>query len=195
MIHAPIDGVVLKRLRESEAVVAAGEPLLEVADPAALEIVSDLLSTDAVKVRAGQNVLIEQWGGDHTLEGKVRRVEPSGFTKISALGVEEQRVNVIVDFQDPHAAWEALGDGFRVEIRIVVWERDDVLKVPVSSLFRQGDDWAVFAVGEGKARLGKVEVGQRNDLEAEVLSGLAEGEQVIVHPSDKVTDGVGVAAR
>lgn len=195
VIHSPVDGVVLKRLRESEAVVLAGEPLVEVADPADLEIVSDLLSTDAVKVRAGQKVLIEQWGGDHALEGNVRRVEPSGFTKISALGVEEQRVNVIVDFTDPRAAWQALGDGFRVEIRVVVWERDDVVKVPVASLFRQGEDWAVFTVTEDRAGLQKIEIGERNDLEAEVVSGLAEGEKVIVHPSDKVADGVGVVAR
>lgn len=195
VIHSPIDGVVLKRLRESEAVVTAGDPLVEVADPAELEIVSDLLSTDAVKVRAGQKVLIEQWGGDHPLEGKVQRVEPSGFTKISALGVEEQRVNVIIDFANPREAWEALGDGFRVEIRIVVWEGDDVLKVPISSLFRQGEKWAVFTVAEEKAHLREIEVGERNDLEAEVVSGLQEGEQVIVHPSDKVVDGVKVAAR
>ncbi|MCP4654223.1 MAG: efflux transporter periplasmic adaptor subunit, partial [bacterium] len=162
---------------------------------AELEIVSDLLSTDAVKIRRGNPVLIEQWGGDRPLRGLVRRVEPSGFTKISALGVEEQRVNVVIDFEDPREGWEALGDGYRVEVRVVIWERDEVLKVPTSSLLRAGDGWAVFAVEEGKAVLRPLEIGRRNGLEAEVLSGLGEGDQVIVHPSDAVADGVAVMAR
>ena len=202
IIRSPVDGTVLKRLRESESVVPAGEPLLEVADPEDLEIVSDLLSTDAVKVRRGQKVLIEQWGGDAPLHGVVRRVEPSGFMKISALGVEEQRVNVIVDFEDPRDAWQGLGDGFRVEVRIVVWEQDDVLIVPTSSLFRHGpegrpeeDGWAVFAVEEGAAALHEVEIGMRNSLAAQVLGGLGEGAQVIVHPSDSIADGVKVEQR
>jgi len=194
-LRSPVDGLVLRRLRESEAVVPAGEALLEIADPAELEIVSDLLSTDAVRIRRGNPVLIEQWGGERPLRGVVRRVEPSGFTKISALGVEEQRVNVVIDFEDPREAWEALGDGYRVEVRVVVWERDEVLKVPTSSLFRDGDGWAVFAVEEGRAVLRPLEIGQRNALEAEVLSGLGEGDQVIVHPSDSVADGVAVMAR
>jgi HlyD family secretion protein len=195
VIYSPVDGVVLRRLRESQAVVPAGEPLLEVGDPADLEIVSDLLSTDAVKVRPGQQVDIERWGGGHPLRGRVRRIEPSGFTKISALGVEEQRVNVIIDFEDPRAAWTALGDAFRVEVRIVVWERGDVLRVPTSSLFRRGEKWAVFTVKQNKAILRTVEIGQRNDANAELLSGLAEGDQVIMHPSDAVSDGVAVAPR
>jgi HlyD family secretion protein len=205
VLHAPIDGVVLRRLRESEAVVPAGEPLVEVGDPADLEIVSDLLSSDAVKVGAGDPVSIEQWGGGAALAGRVRRVEPSGFTKISALGVEEQRVNVVIDFADPRAAWEALGDGYRVEVRIVVWRGDDVVKVPASSLFRHDGGgavgsgretgWAVFKVADDRARLTPVEVGQRNGLEAEVLAGLAPGDRVILHPSDQVADGVEVVAR
>lgn len=192
---APIDGVVLRRLRESEAVVSAGEPLIEIADPSQLEIVSDLLSTDAVKVRRGQRVLIEQWGGEEALRGVVRRVEPYGFTKISALGVEEQRVNVVVDFEDPHDAWEKLGDGYRVEVRIVIWEEPDVVKVPTGSLFRSGADWAVFVVEEDKARLRTIELGERNGLAAQVLSGLSEGDRVLLHPSDSITDGVAVVDR
>ncbi len=203
-IRSPIDGIVLKRLRESEAIVPAGEPLLEVADPQDLEIVSDLLSTDAVKVRRGQKVLVEQWGGDQPLHGVVRRVEPSGFMKISALGVEEQRVNVIVDFEDAREAWQALGDGFRVEVRIVTWEEDDVLTVPTSCLFRHSAapegrsgeaGWAVFAVEEGKATLREIEIGMRNGLAAQILTGLDHGQQVIVHPSDSIADGVKVEER
>jgi HlyD family secretion protein len=195
VISSPVDGVVLKRYRESEAVVPAGDPLIEVGDAQRLEIVSDLLSTDAVRVKPGQEVAIEQWGGDHPLRGRVKRVEPSGFMKISALGVEEQRVNVVIDFADPAEARAALGDGYRVEVRIVVWEAADVVKVPTSSLFRRGETWAVFTVDGGRARLRPVEVGRRNGQEAQVLSGLTAGERVIVHPSDTLADGSKVAAR
>ena len=194
ILRAPIDGVVLRRLRESEAIVPAGEPLLEVADPGELEIVSDLLSTDAVKIQPGQTVLIEQWGGTEALGGRVRLVEPSGFTKISALGVEEQRVNIVIDFEDVREAWEALGDGYRVEVRVIIWE-GDVLKIPTSSLFRAGQDWALYTVRDGTAMLRVVEIGQRNSLEAEVLSGIERGEPVIVHPSDALGEGVAVVAR
>jgi HlyD family secretion protein len=195
VIRSPIDGVVLKRFRESEAVVPAGEPLVEVGDHRQLEIVSDLLSSDAVKVRPGQGVLLEQWGGEAPLRARVRRVEPSGFMKVSALGVEEQRVNVVMDFEDPVEAWKALGDAYRVEVRIVVWEGQDVVKVPTSSLFREGDGWAVFAVSEGRAHLVPVEVGRRNGLEAQVLSGLAAGQSVVVHPSDALGQGARVRPR
>jgi HlyD family secretion protein len=194
-LYSPIDGVVLRRLHESEAVVPIGQPLLEVGDLKDLEIVSDLLSSAAVKVEAGQPVAIEQWGGDRALRGRVRRVEPSGFTKISALGVEEQRVNVVVDFDEPRSVWLRLGDGYRVEVRIVVWSAPDVLKVPTSSLFRHESAWAVYSVENGVARRRLVEVGQRSGLEAEVLSGLTAGEQIIVYPSDAIRDGVKVAAR
>ena len=194
-VFSPVDGVVLERMRWSESVVPAGEPLLELGDPRQLEIVSDMLSTDAVRVGASDRVLIEQWGGERPLAGRVRRVEPSGFTKISALGVEEQRVNVVIDLEDPAGEWSALGDAYRVEVRVVVWESDDVLKVPTSSLFRSGDAWAVFAVREGRARLQPLNVGRRNGLEAEVTSGLDAGEQVVLHPSDAVVDGVRVAPR
>ena len=194
-LRSPIDGVVLRRLHESEGIVPVGERLMEIADPAQLEIVSDFLSTDAVRIKPGQPVRIEQWGGDRTLAGRVRRVEPYGFTKISALGVEEQRVNVVIDFEDASGAWEALGDGYRVEVRAVIWEEDDVLKVPTSSLFRDGDDWAVYAVTLGTAALTHVEIGQRNGLEAQVVSGLSAGDQVIAYPSDAIADGADVVAR
>ena len=196
VLRSPITGVVLQRLRESEAVVPSGEPLLEIADPEKLEIVSDMLSTDAVRIKPGDPVLIEQWGGERTLRGTVRRVEPFGFTKISALGVEEQRVNVIVDFDDVRDAWQALGDGYRVEIRVVIWEDENVLKVPTSTLFRDGESWAVYTVDElAKTTLRTVEIGQRNAREAQILEGLQEGDQVIAYPGDQIHEGVEVVGR
>jgi len=194
-IRSPVDGTVLRRLHESEAIVPAGEPLIEVGDAAVLEIISDLLSSDAVRIRPGQRVLIEQWGGDRPLNGAVRRVEPYGFTKISALGVEEQRVNILIDITDLHDLWPTLGDGYRVEVAIVLAESKDVLVVPTSSLFRQSGGWAVWAVEQGRAVLREVKVGARNGLEAEVLGGLGEGERVIVHPSDAVGEGVRIRLR
>lgn len=194
-VVAPTGGTVLRVLAESEAVVAAGTPLLEIGDPQDLEIVVDLLSTDAVQVRPGATVVIEHWGGPDALHGRVRLVEPFGFTKVSALGIEEQRVNVVIDLVDPPAARRELGHGFRVEVRIVVWEAPDVLQVPVSALFRAGDRWAVFAVAEGRAGLRPVTLGRRNDLTAEVVEGLAAGDGVILHPTDKVADGVRVVGR
>lgn len=194
-IRSPVGGVVLRRLRESAAVVPAGEPLIEVADPAQLEIVSDFLSEDAVRIKSGADVLIERWGGDQPLRGRVRRVEPSGFTKVSALGVEEQRVNVIIDFEDAREAWAALGDGFRVETRVVVWEGTDVLQVPTSGLFRHDSGWAVFVATGDRARLTPVEIGWRNGTAAQVLSGLEGGQRIILHPSDSVHDDVAVAER
>lgn len=194
-VAAPAAGVVLRRLRESESVVPAGEPLLEIGNPNQLEIVSDLLSTDAVRVKRGARALIEQWGGNRGLDARVRRVEPSGFTKISALGVEEQRVNVILDFIDPAEAWAALGDAYRVEVRIVIWEAPDVLKVPTSALFRQGDAWAVYVVDGGRTRQTVLELGHQTGQEAEILSGLSEGANVILHPGDTLTDGARVEPR
>lgn len=194
-IKAPINGRVLRVFRESSGVVQAGEPLLEIGDPLDLEVEIDVLSRDAVKVKPGAPVLLEEWGGDRALNGEVRLVEPSGFTKISTLGVEEQRVNVIVDLVDPPQTREALGDGFRVEARIVIAEADDVLKVPTSALFRVGDEWAVFRVEEGVARQRTVKLGLQNGLEAEVREGLAEGDEVVTHPGDNVIDGRAVKAR
>lgn len=194
-VVAPVNGIVLRRLRESETVVPAGEGLVELGDPSQLEVVADLLSTDAVQVVPESPVRIEQWGGSHPLPAKVRRIEPSGFVKVSALGVEERRVNVIVALDDPAAAARALGDGYRVEVRIVVWRADDVLKVPVGSLFRRGNDWAVFAVAEERAALRTVSVGHRNNDEAEIVGGLTAGESVVLHPPDTLTTGARVSLR
>jgi HlyD family secretion protein len=194
-VTSPADGVVLKRLRESESVVPAGDPLIEIGDPHRLEIVSDLLSTDAVKVKPGARAMIEQWGGDRVLEAKVRRVEPAGFTKISALGVEEQRVNVILDFNDPVEAWAALGDAYRVEVRIVIWEAPNVVKAPTSALFRDGEAWAVYVVEERRARKTIVQLGQQTGQEAEVTGGLSEGARVVLHPPDTLADGARIEER
>lgn len=194
-ILSPINGRVLRVFRESSGVVQAGDPLLEIGDPLDLEVEIDVLSRDAVKVKSGAPVLLEEWGGDRPLNGEVRLVEPSGFTKISTLGVEEQRVNVIVDLVDPPQKRETLGDGFRVEARIVTAEAKDVLKVPTSALFRDGDDWAVFRVEDGVARQRTVKLGLQNGLEAEVQEGLAEGDLVVTHPGDNVVDGRAVKAR
>jgi HlyD family secretion protein len=173
-------------LQHSERVVTAGTPILQVGHPSQLEIVSDLLSTEAVKVKPGDSVLIENWGGDGSLRARVRTVESSGFTKISALGVEEQRVNVVMDFVD---APGRLGDGYRVDVRIVVWEANDVLTVPASALFRRGEGWSVFAIENGRSRARDVEVGHRNALHAEVMKSLTEGTQVILHPGNQVAEG------
>ncbi len=194
-LRSPIDGVVLQRLHESEAVVPQGEPLVEVADVSALEVAADFLSTDAVRIRPGMPALIDQWGGAAPLEARVRRVEPSGFMKVSALGVEEQRVWVVMDFDQPRAAWQALGDGYRVEARVVVWEQPGVVQAPASSLFRRGDGWAVFVAENGVARLRSVRVGQVNGVDAAIVSGLEPGERVVTHPPDNVADGVRISAR
>ena len=194
-VTSPADGVVLKRVRESESVVPPGDPLIEVGDPHRLEIVSDLLSTDAVRVKRGARTIIEQWGGEKQLEARVRRIEPSGFTKISALGVEEQRVNVVLDFVDPATALAALGDAYRVEVRIVIWEAPAVLKVPTGALFREGEKWAVYTVENGRARRVIVELGHQTGQEAEVVSGVSEGVRVILHPGDTLKDGARVRER
>ncbi|HXV62721.1 MAG TPA: HlyD family efflux transporter periplasmic adaptor subunit [Vicinamibacteria bacterium] len=189
-IRSPVSGRVFRIFTRSEQVVAAGTPLLEIGDTSALEVVVDVLSSDAVRVKPGAMMLIEDWGGEEALVARVRTVEPSAFTKVSALGVEEQRVNVIGDFLNPP---ERLGDGYRVEARIVIWEGEDVVKVPTSALFRSGDTWAVFVVENGTARLRHVEIGHRNFRESQVLDGLAEGEECVLYPSDQLGDGVVVA--
>ena len=194
-IRAPIDGRVLRVFQESTAVVMSGTSLLELGDPTDLEVEIDVLSRDAVKIKPGALVLLEHWGGEKTLQGRVRLVEPSAFTKVSTLGVEEQRVNAIVDLVDPPQDRTALGDGFRVEARIIVAEATDVVKTPTSALFRVGDDWAVFRVVDRIARQSLVQLGMQNGLEAEVVEGLSDGDQVIVHPGDDVADGVAVRAR
>jgi HlyD family secretion protein len=194
-VLSPIEGVVLKRIQESECVVRAGEPLLEIADRANLEVVADLLSTDAVRVHVGAPVSIEGWGGDHPIKGRVRLVEPAGFLKISALGVEEQRVNVVIDFENPAVAAAKLGDGYRVEARIDVWHADDVVKVPVGSLFRVDKGWAVFVDDGGRARLRVVDIGERNNEFAELKGGVASGDQVVLHPPDTLEDGARIRIR
>jgi HlyD family secretion protein len=194
-VRSPISGRVLKVYQESEAVVEAGAPLIEIGDPESLEIVVDLLSADAVKVAPGAEVDVEDWGGGATLKGRVRRVEPYGFTKLSALGIEEQRVNVVVDFVDPPTQWQRLGHGYRVDTRIVVWQGADLLKVPLAALFRDGDDWAVFVLSEGRARLRPVKIGRSTNLEAQVLDGLVAGERVVLHPSDRIADDTRIVER
>ncbi|MCA9190324.1 MAG: HlyD family efflux transporter periplasmic adaptor subunit [Planctomycetales bacterium] len=194
-IKAPIDGRVLRVYRESAAVLNAGESILEIGDPTDLEAVIDVLSNDAVRIAPGAEVWFDHWGGSERLQGEVRVVEPSGFTKFSALGVEEQRVNVIVDFRGSKEAREQLGDGFRVEARIVVSDSPDTLKLPTSALFRVESMWHVFVVRDQKAVLIPVEVGSSNDLEAEVLSGIEPDAEVIIHPSDMIRDGSWVSRR
>jgi HlyD family secretion protein len=194
-LRAPVDGVVLRVFQESEAPVAAGAPLIEIGNPNQLEIVADLLSTDAVKVRPGSRVLISGWGGSTPIGGRVRLVEPAGFTKVSALGVDEQRVNVLIDFDKTHSDARALGDGYRVEVSIIIWEREQVLKIPTSALFRTGEVWSAFAVRDGRAAQTTVQLGERSAIEAELLSGLTDGDQIIVHPGDTVEDGIAVSQR
>ncbi|HRK78962.1 MAG TPA: HlyD family efflux transporter periplasmic adaptor subunit, partial [Thiobacillus sp.] len=194
-VRAPVAAHVLKLLHESEGAVTAGQPLLEIGDPASLEIEVEVLSTHAVKIAPGSKVILDRWGGERPVEGRVRVVEPSGFTKISALGVEEQRVRVIVDFAAPREAWARLGDGYRVEARFVLWEGQDVLQLPTSALFRQGEGWAAFVIDGRRVRLAPVELGQRAGLATEVLSGLAAGDKVVAHPDETIKDGVRVKPR
>jgi HlyD family secretion protein len=195
VVRSPVAGAVLKIPRKSEGVVASGQALIEVGDPRALEVEVDVLSADAVRIHPGTKVEFERWGGDGKLEGKVRNVEPVGFTKVSALGVEEQRVWVIVNFTSPESQWQRLGDGYRVEASFILWESGNVLQVPASSLFRDGEKWALFVVQGGRAVKRDVQVGQRNGLSAQIVSGVSENDRVIVHPDDQVHDGVRVAAR
>jgi HlyD family secretion protein len=188
-VHSPAAGRVLKVIRESEGVVNPGEPLLEIGNARSLEVEVEVLSEDAVKISPGMRVIFERWGGPYPLEGRVRRVEPHAFTKISALGVEEQRVRVISDITSPPEKWDRLGDGYRIEASFVLWEGNDVLLAPASALFRLQDGWAVFAIEQGTARRRPVQIGQRNGLLAEILSGLAEGDTVITHPDSSIADG------
>jgi multidrug efflux pump subunit AcrA (membrane-fusion protein) len=189
IVRAPAAGRVLRVLEESERVVAAGTPLLELSNTTKVELVADVLSTDAVKIRPGARVEVVGWGGDEPLPARVRLVEPSAFTKVSALGVEEQRVNVVADFVDPVVP---LGDGYRVEARFVTWE-GDALKVPSGALFRRGEVWSVFLVEGGRAVCRDVATGQRNGSEVEIRGGLSEGDSVVLHPPNELEDGARVA--
>lgn len=186
LLRAPASGRVLRVLEENARVVAAGTPLLEVGDPTDLEIVIEVLSRDGAAILPGARVLLDQWGGPTPLEAKVRLVEPAGFTKISALGVEEQRVNVVADLVSPPALRPSLGDGFRVEARIVVWEADDVLKVPAGALFRHGRDWAAYLVHDGRAILRPVRTGRTSSTEVQITDGLQPDETVILYPGDRI---------
>jgi HlyD family secretion protein len=188
-IHAPVAGKVLRILRNSEGVVQPGEPLLEVADLAALEIVLDVLTTDAVRIASGDDVELLRWGGDAPLHGRVRLVEPAAYTRISALGVEEQRVNVIIDIIEPVEQRPRLGDGFALDVEVVVWRRDQALVLPLSALFRDEQGWSCYVVEGGIATARRLEIGERNDFEVEVLTGVSEGDVVILHPGDRVREG------
>jgi HlyD family secretion protein len=194
-ITAPVDGRVLHITDPSERVVVPGQPLMQIGDPADLEIVVDFLSADALKVEPGQDVIIDNWGGDEPLAGRVRRVEPIGFTKVSSLGIEEQRVNVVIDFTSEPEKRQRLGHGYQVEARVVLWKAEDVLSVPLTAIFRQGEQWALFVEDDGRAILRVVEIGHRNGLVAEIRSGLQEGDRVVMHPSDRVVDDVRIAGR
>jgi HlyD family secretion protein len=195
-LTAPVSGRILRVMQESATTLAAGASILEIGNTSNdLEIVAELLSTDAVRVSPGDRVIIEDWGGDQALSGEVQRVEPWGFTKLSALGVEEQRVNVVVRFLDQPEQRESLGHGFRVETRIVVWEDENALTVPSSALFRQDGEWAVFKVVDGAAQLAKVEVGRNNGVQAQIASGIEPGETIILYPGPGLSDSAKVERR
>ncbi len=194
-IHSPVDGKVLRILHKSESIVPVGTPVVEIGNPEDLEVNIEMLSTNAVKVKVGDDALIKRWGGEQDIAARVKMVEPSGFTKISALGVEEQRVNVILSFTDTKDKWQSLGDAFRVEASIITDKAKNVLVVPISSLFRQNEQWSVFKVVEGTATIQGVQVGRRNDRFAEITQGLNLAEQVITHPSNAIEDGVRVLQR
>lgn len=194
VIRSPINGSILKILRKSEGVVTAGEPLLELGNPQDLEVIVDVLSEDAVRIQVGTAVKLKRWGGVE-LDAQVKRIEPVAFKEVSALGVDEQRVLVVVDIHSPMEQWTRLGDGYRVDASFVLWQGDQVLQVPESSLFRDGNQWAVYVVEDDEAQLRHVEVGQRNGLEAQILSGVTEGEVIILYPDDDVKDGSSVRVR
>ena len=189
-IKTPVAGRVLRLIEQSERVVTAGTPIVEIGFTPKLEIVADFLTQDAVKIRPDMDAIIDDWGGDKSLRARVRVVEPGAFTKISALGVEEQRVNVVLDFVDSS---DKLADAYRVEVRVVIWQASDVLKVPSSALFRVGEEWAVFKVENGRAKRTTIQTGHRGAFETEVLKGIKAGELLIVHPSAEIKDGVRVS--
>ena len=193
-VRAPVTGQILKLIEENEAVVQAGAPLVDLGDPQDLEIVADLLSTDAVDVRQGQVVLIDGWGGA-SIRGRVRRIEPVGFMKVSALGIEEQRVRTVIDFSDPPDQRRNLGPGYRVIVHVVTWQGGKVLTVPIGALFRVNEKWAVFRNEGDRARVAEVAIGHRNGRIAEVLSGLSERDQVVLHAGDRVGNGTRIAKR
>ncbi len=194
-LSSPIDGAIFRIYRESEGAVAAGTPLMDIGNAKDIEVRVELLSSDAVRIKKGMAVLLKRWGGDGVLTGVVRVVEPAGFTKVSSLGVEEQRVLVLADITSGPERWRALGDGYRLEAHFVVWEGKSILQVPAGALFRSGSGWAAFVEESGRARLRPLEVGQRNGLRAEIISGLKEREKVIAYPDDSIRDGSPVRPR
>lgn len=195
-LYAPTDGRILRVLQTSETTLPVGTPIMEIGNTdSGLEIVVELLSTDAVKVAVGNRVIIDKWGGDHLLEGVVERIDPWGFTKYSALGVEEQRVIAVIEFTSPADNRENLGHGFRVEVRIVIWEDEIALVIPSSALFREHEDWAVFVIENGKTKLQEVEIGKNNGILAEIKSGLNLGSSVVLYPSSGLADADLVAQR
>lgn len=194
-VKSPVSGRVLKVMQESETVVTPGMAILEIGDPHDIEIEAEILSRDAVAIQPGDSVEIDQWGGDAPLKGRVRRVEPAAFTKISALGVEEQRVIVLSDLIDPPEAARALGDRYRVEVRVAVWHADKVLAVPAGALFREGNAWKTYIHQNGRARLVTVQAGHSDGRFTEVLSGLSAGDKVLMHPPDAVGDGSRIRER
>lgn len=191
-LTAPIDGVVLSVFAKSEQPVAVGTKIAEIGDPEDMEVTVDLLSSDAVRIAPGAKAEISDWGGDKLLSATVRRIDPAGFTKVSALGIEEQRVNLVLDLEDKDPR---LGHGFRVYARLTLWQSDETLQLPISALFRDGRQWSLFAIRDGRARQMPVEIGHMNDEVAELIGGLAEGDRVILHPSDMVSDGTLVEER
>lgn len=194
-VPAPTSGNVLRILTESQQSIIPGQPLVEIGDPHDLEIVTDLLSRDAVRVAPGMTALIERWGGDKVLEARVRRIDPSGFMKVSALGIDEQRVNVVLDIESPPSDWVGLGHDFRVFVRIQAWQASDIPLVSLGALFRTGGEWTVFKAFDGTAVLTPVTIGRRNSHFAQILEGLEIGDGVILHPSDRISDGVGIVDR
>jgi HlyD family secretion protein len=194
-VISPVSGAVFRVYRESEGAVNVGDPLMDIGDAGNLEVRVEVLSSDAVKIKKGTHVLFKRWGKDEPLTGKVRLIEPAGFTKISSLGVEEQRVLVIVEITSPREQWQVLGDGFRMEAHFIIWEEENILQIPSSALFRSGKDWAVFAAENGRARKRVVEIGQRNGLAAQIISGLQENEKVLAYPDDSISDGTKIKQR
>ena len=194
-VKSPVNGGLFRIYRESEGAVNVGEPLMDLGNSRDLEVRVEVLSSDAVKIQKGTDVLFKRWGKDEPLKGKVRLVEPAGFTKISSLGVEEQRVLVIADITSPPEHWSMLGDGFRMEAHFVIWQGQNVLQIPSSALFRTGNQWSVFVVENGKARKRLVEIGQRNGLAAEIISGLQENESTLAYPDDSINEGTKVKQR
>jgi HlyD family secretion protein len=194
-VKSPVAGRLLNVMQESETVVTAGTPIAEIGDPVDIEIEAEILSRDAVAMKAGDAVSIEQWGGPQPLEARVRRIEPAAFTKISALGVEEQRVYVLCDLVNPPEQAKALGDRYRVEVRVAVWHSDDVLVVPAGALFREGNAWKTFVFRDGKAQSVTLEAGKTDGHFTEVISGLTAGDEVLLHPPDTVKDGTPVVKR